>query len=377
VRIALVYDCVYPESLGGVEHRNYQLARALGARGHHVTLVGWAGAAGSPAPGVEVLPLPGHGPTHDASGKRRLAHSLRLARAVLALPLRAFDVVETANIPYAHLVPLAVRCGLAHRPLVVTWYEVWGPYWREYVGAPWPLFAASEWLAAQLAATAVAVSPLTEGRLRAIRHRGRTLASTIGVPVAAVRAAAAAAVPGPPLVYAGRLIPEKRVDLLLRAVARLPRGHGPLLTVVGDGPERETLRRLAAELGIGEAVAFRGFLATPEEVWRELGSARIAVQPSRREGFGMFPLEAMAAGLPVVYCRSSESAVAGIVRDGVEGLEVEPHPEALAAALARLLGDEEDFRRLAEAAARRGAAHDWSEVARAEEERFAAAVARS
>ena len=377
MRIALVYDCVYPESLGGVEHRNYQLARALGARGHHVALVGWASAAGSPAPGVEVLPLPGRGATHDSSGRRRLGHSLRLARAMLALPLRDFDVVETANIPYAHLVPLAVRCALARRPLVVTWYEMWGRYWREYVGAPWPLFAAAEWLAAQLARTAVAVSPLTERRLRGIRLRGRTLASTIGVPVAAVRAAAGPAAPGPPLVYAGRLIAEKRVDLLLRAVAHLPRGRGPLLAVVGDGPEREPLGRLAAELGITEDVVFRGFLPAPEDVWRQLGAARIAVQPSRREGFGMFPLEAMAAGLPVVYCQSSESAVPGLVRHGVEGLEVEPRPEALAAALERLLTDAGECRRLAEAAARRGAEHDWGEVARAEEERFAAAVARA
>jgi glycosyltransferase involved in cell wall biosynthesis len=376
MRIALVYDCIYPESLGGVEHRNYQLARALAARGHRITLAGWAREGGTRIPGVEVLPLPGRGPAHDASGRRRLGHALRLARAVVRLPVRSFDIVETANIPHAHLLPLAVRCAAARRPFVVTWYEVWGPYWRHYVGATWPLFAVAERLAAQIGKTAVAVSPLTERRLEAIRLRNRPLPSTIGVPVAAIREAAAHASPGPPLVYAGRLIAEKRLDLLLRAVAQLPRGGGPVLAIVGGGPERDALARLAAELGVTDAVVFRGLLPEPEDVWREVGAARVAVQPSRREGFGLFPLEAMAAGRPVVYCTSSESAVPALVRHGIEGVEVEPEPAALAATLARLLAGGEEYERLAEAAARRGAEHDWGEVAKHEEERFAAALAR-
>ena len=94
----------------------------------------------------------------------------------------------------------------------------------------------------------------------------------------------------------------------------------------------------------------------------------MAVQPSEREGFGLFPLEAMAAGLPVVYCESPESAVPELVRDGVEGICTAPEPKALAAALERLLADGEEWRRLHENAVKRASGYDWDEVARRIEE---------
>jgi glycosyltransferase involved in cell wall biosynthesis len=193
-----------------------------------------------------------------------------------------------------------------------------------------------------------------------------------GIEVAAVRRAAesfAGTEPPPPLVYTGRLLEHKRLDLLLRALPRLAAARpGPLLTVFGEGPDRPRLERLAQELGVAERVRFRGHVAGSDEVWRELGGARIAVQPSAREGFGLFPLEAMAAGLPVVYCESSESAVAELVRDGREGVCSPADPAALAERLARLLSDDGERERLRAGALARAAEFDWGEIARRMEE---------
>ena len=124
-------------------------------------------------------------------------------------------------------------------------------------------------------------------------------------------------------------------------------------------------------------VVFTGRLEHPEEVWARLGAARVAVQPSRREGFGMFPLEAMAAGLPVVYADVPTSAVSSLVRHGVEGLGVPPDPGSFAEAIRRLLEDDEERERLAAAARRRAEEHDWSELARRLEDVLAAAVRAS
>ena len=117
-------------------------------------------------------------------------------------------------------------------------------------------------------------------------------------------------------------------------------------------------------------------METSEEVWRHLGRARIAVQPSEREGFGLFPLEAMAAGLPVVYCESPESAVPELVRDGVEGVCAAPEPAVLAAVLDRLLTDEAEWSRLRRNALERAAGYDWDEVARRIEETCARLMKR-
>jgi glycosyltransferase involved in cell wall biosynthesis len=173
------------------------------------------------------------------------------------------------------------------------------------------------------------------------------------------------------MIYAGRLLEHKRLDLLLRAVHELERAGGgataagPQLTIFGEGPDRRRLETLAAELGVAGRILFRGHVKSSEEVWRELGRARLAVQPSAREGFGLFPLEAMAAGLPVIYCGSPESAVGELVRDGVEGIAVAADAGALATVLARLLAPagEAERRRLGRNAAVRAALYDWDEIA--------------
>jgi len=370
--ILLLYDCIYPGSVGGVEHRNYELARALVARGHKVTLAGFADGKDAPAPGVKILPLGLRGRLYGAAGKRSTGQALRFAARVARMDLSPYDLVETANIPYVHLFPLALRCHLAKKPLVVTWYEYWGPYWREYLGPiRWLPYAAIERLTVPLGKKAIADSRLAADRVQA--HRGGEVPVVpVGIPIDAIRQAAKDsasepdAAPAPPLIYAGRLLREKRVDLLLEAVALLASASdlsNSLLAILGAGPERERLEEQARALGIAERVRFLGHLPTNEDVWRSLGRAKVAVQPSSREGFGLFPLEAMAAGLPVVYCESAESALPELVRPGLEGLCTAPEPQALAAALARLLGDETEREQLAQGARTRSEGYGWEAIA--------------
>ncbi|MES1245042.1 MAG: glycosyltransferase family 4 protein [Acidobacteriota bacterium] len=371
MRVLLVYDCLYPASVGGVEHRNHELARALAARGHRVTLAGFADCSSEPMPGVEILPLAPPGRLYTEAGKRSTGEALRLASSVLRLDLKRFDVVESANIPYAHLPPLALRCRLAGKPLVVTWHEYWGRYWRQYLGSTWPVYAAAERITAHLGKAAIAVSRLTAERVERVRGEAVPVIPN-GIPLETIRQAVSYG-EGPPLVYAGRLLREKRIDLLLEAVARLK----VKLAIYGDGPDRARLEELAGRLGLRETVVFHGYLPTNVDVWRRMGESRIAVQPSSREGFGLFPLEAMAAGLPVVYCESSESALSELVLDGVHGIRTAPDPESLAAAIQGLLTDEPRRLRMAEAARRHAEAFDWSAVAARMEEVFRAVSAIS
>ena len=364
--ILLFYDCIYPESVGGVEHRNHELARALAARGHRVTLAGFAAAPSQPRAGVEILPVGPPGRLYSADGKRSTGEAARLAAAAARIDLRPFDLVEAANIPYAHLPVLAARCRLSGKPFVVTWHEYWGRYWRQYLGAKWPLYAGIERLTVPLGTRALAVSHLTASRVEARRHEEVRVIPN-GIPAARIREAAESGSEkaGPPLIYAGRLLREKRIDMLLEAVARLAKTGrpGPLLAVIGDGPDRERLAALAERLGLQAAATFHGHLRSNTDVWRQLGAAQIAVQPSSREGFGLFPLEAMAAGLPVVYCESPESALGELVEPGVHGICTPADPAALAAALERLLADPEEVRRLGDAARRHAMRYDWSAVA--------------
>ncbi|MEA2599544.1 MAG: hypothetical protein QOF89_536 [Acidobacteriota bacterium] len=384
MKILLLYETVYPDFLGGVESRNHELALALVRRGHEVTLAGFRKAQPSPdPPGVRVLSLGVLDRLTNAAGQRSTRQAIRFALTVPRVDVSGYDVVETANMPYVHIFPLAVKCALAGKPLVVTWYEYWGDYWKGYVGRlKAPVYKAIEWLTGQLGTAVTASSRLTQERLERNRARSGVELVACGIHVDDVRRAAGVNTPqspqslhrgeGPPLVYAGRLLREKRIDLLLRAVALLKDRHpGVLLTIFGDGPYREALVRLANELGITDRVDFRGHVPTYSEVWAGLGRARVAVQPSEREGFGLFPLEAMAAGLPVVYCESPESAVPELVRDGIEGICTAPDPAALARTLDRLLTDDAEWSRLRANALARAAGYDWDEIARQIEGVFA------
>ena len=388
MKLLFLYETVYPDFIGGIELRNHEVAAALCRRGHEVTLAGLCGSLSSDLPNLRILSLGTRGGLYNEAGRRSTRQAVRFAAKVArSLDVRPYDVIETANMPYIHLLPLAARCAAAGRPLLVTWYEYWGAYWSGYVGR-WraPAYHAVERITAQLGDAAAAISELTRGRLQAARRRaGRGPVHLVpcGIDVARVRAAAADREPaaGPPLIHAGRLLEHKRLDILLRAVelmARRGENAPPLLTVFGEGPDRPRLERLAADLGIAGRVLFRGHVKTSEEVWSEMGRARIAVQPSAREGFGLFPLEAMAAGLPVVHCASPESAVRELVRDGIDGIEVAAEPGALAAALAALLAPagEKELRRLGCNAEERAAQYDWDEVARRIEEICAGLIAR-
>ncbi len=370
LRLLFLYDRIYPEDLGGVEHRNREVAFALADRGHDVTLAGWASESSEPHPGVRVISLGRPDAFYNARGKRKTSNAIRLAWTALRLDLDGYDVVETANIPYLHLWPLALRTRWRRQPLLVSWYEYWGAYWRDYLGWKWPLYAAIERSTARLGARRVACSDLTRTRLAARQRAGETIELLpCGVDAVRVRQAAeAGAADGEahsaPLLYAGRLMKGKRVDLLLRAIAQVEwQGDGPLLTVIGSGPEEARLHALCSELGLGEWVEFRGQVETNVDVWRALGRARVAVQPSSREGFGMFTLEAMAAGVPVVFAESPESAVAETVRDGQDGLCASATPEGLAGALQRMLDDEPLWQSCRASAEQRGRSYGWDHIA--------------
>ena len=143
-----------------------------------------------------------------------------------------------------------------------------------------------------------------------------------------------------------RLVPQKGIDVALVALAQLRPEYPDLhLVVLGEGPQRDELLRLAAELGVGDAVSFPG---RSGDVTGWLNRAELLVHPARWEGFGLALLEAMLAGLPIVASRVS--SIPEIVIDGETGVLVAPDdPAALARAISDVLAGPSRARELGEA----------------------------
>ena len=140
----------------------------------------------------------------------------------------------------------------------------------------------------------------------------------------------------PLIVSAGRLADVKNYPLLMDALALLKgRGRRFKAVILGQGERETDIRRRIHERGLDEDVRLGGFQANP---WRFMARARVFALTSRYEGFGNVIVEAMACGTPAVATASPGPRE--IVQDSVNGLLVERHePEAMAAALERVLTD--------------------------------------
>jgi glycosyltransferase involved in cell wall biosynthesis len=155
-------------------------------------------------------------------------------------------------------------------------------------------------------------------------------------------------IPGKPLVLgaAGRLVPLKGVHRVLHAFAAVAkRFPAAMLLIAGDGPERPRLVAQARALGIGDRVAFLGWIEDITGFYRRLD---LLAHSSSEEAFGMSVAEAMAQGVPVVA--TNVGGLSEIVVDGTTGLLVPPVDAALANAISKMLGNDDIRARMGEAA---------------------------
>jgi glycosyltransferase involved in cell wall biosynthesis len=363
MKIALVYDAIYPFMQGGAERRYFELGRRL-AQNHEVHLLGWQFWKGPRARRLAGMwlrgvapPVPFYGP----SGRRSAKEAVAFARHVLrALVRERFDIIDCSSIPY--LPVFASRLGSLYRrtPLVVTWHEYMGPRrWREYLDAGAFPAALIEGLCARVGEARIAVSAFTARRLPG--RRPSVVVVPNGVDYQAIQATPAAP-EGPDILFVGRILAHKRVDLLLEAVRHLD-GAGYTCGIVGTGPEEARLRALADSLGLDGRIRFYGRLATPEQVYGLMKASRVFTLPSEQEGFSITVVEAQACGLPPVVVAAPDSAAASLIRPGVDGLVCEKRPLSLATALASLLQDPQLRHQLSMGARTAAAALDWNAAA--------------
>jgi glycosyltransferase involved in cell wall biosynthesis len=323
MRICLVYDCLFPYTIGGAERWYRELGQRLARDGHSVTyltLRQWERSEQPDLPGVRVVAV---GPRLDLyrHGRRRIAPPLVFGAGVLAHLLRHgrdYDVVHTASFPYFSLLAAAAVRRLGGFRLVVDWHEVWSrDYWREYLGRAGGLGYAVQLLCARVPQRAFCFSRLHAERLRGEGLRGepQLLLGEYAGPLDRPRPEAAE----PALVFAGRHIPEKRVPALVEAMPALrERAPDLRLDVFGDGPDRPEVERRVAALGLEDVVRVHGFVGS-DEVEQALRRALCMVLPSRREGYGMVVVEAAAAGTPSVVVAGPDNAAVELIEEGENG----------------------------------------------------------
>ncbi len=341
MRVCVVYDCLFPYTVGGGERWYRNLAERLAADGHEVTyltLRQWGRLERADAgEGVRVIAAGPRMALYTESGRRRILPPLLFGAGVLWHLLRRgrrYDVVHTSAFPYFSLLAAALVRPLAGFELIVDWFEVWSrSYWRDYLGgAGGRVGALVQRACARVRQRAFCFSQLHAWRLREEGLRGevtvlRGLYADSGERVAPRQA-------DPVVLFAGRLIPEKQVTLAVAAMAlAAQRIDGLRGEFLGDGPERAALDAAIAEHGLTGVVSAPGF-ADAATLDAEMRRALCLLLPSRREGYGLVVVEASARGTPSVVVAGEDNAATELIDEGVNGTIA---PSAGAPALAEAI----------------------------------------
>ena len=365
--IAFVWSPIYPFCKGGAEKRIYEIGRRLADDGHDVTLYGnqwWQGPEEIELDGMIVR---GVGPKRDQfrGDRRSITEALRFSKD-LAEPLREnvddHDLVVVSVSEHFPVWISKIITSIHRTPLAVTWHEVWDrKYWMEYLGPLGIIGWIVQLITAQIPQKPIAVSASTAADLARVRRiqRGRDTIDVVpnGVDVSSIQSTSIVD-DGFDVLYVGRLIPEKNVDLLLRAFDEIACRYDLTLGVIGDGVERDRLEALAASLTHTDRVTFLGFVEEDEDVHAHMRAARVFVLPSIREGFGITLVEAMAAGCAAVTVSHPNSATSEIV--GEHGFVAEASVPSLAEAMIRAI----DGETLGSGPIERALEFDWDRIAR-------------
>lgn len=357
MRIAYVYDRLYPYSKGGVEKRVFDLSRQLTSRGHEVHRYGVKAWSGPTPNGTDAGTMIGiKGTMTDASWRSAGSRLLFAIRLATRLWNRSYDVVDIQSISPLACLSAAVVCRMKRTPTVITWHEAWHESWVDQYGLLGLLGQLVDWIVARIGTTHVAVSEHTAERL-----------ASVGVEPAAVLqngvdtnlfARSRAIDERSGVVFLGRFVPHKNVIMVLDACHTVRgKGREDEFTFIGDGPLADLLLESTS---LEANVRILQELDSDAEVAAILGASRLFALPSEREGFGLAALEAMAAKTPVVTVKHPNNALTSLVEDGVNGLVTELDQEAFTEAILGVLENDHLHRELAEGAARTGASHDWS-----------------
>jgi glycosyltransferase involved in cell wall biosynthesis len=342
MRVCLIYDCLFPYTVGGAERVYRKLSQRLAEAGHEVTyltLRQWDRDEIPDIGGARVVTV---GPRMKlyTGDRRRILPPLVFGVGVFWHLLRhgrRYDIVHTAAFPYFGLLAASAVARVRRFGIVVDWHEVWSrSYWREYLG---PVAGRVGWFVQRLCIR-VPQRAFSFSRLHARRLREEGLRGEITVLEGEYTGSVAAVdpVPAEPIVvFAGRHIPEKRAPSVVTAVARARETVPDLRAeIYGDGPEHATVLRTIARTGLEDVVSAPGFVEFAR-VDASLRRALCMVLPSRREGYGLIVIEAAALGTPSVVVAEEDNAAVELIEDGVNGVvAASARPDDLAAAILRI-----------------------------------------
>jgi glycosyltransferase involved in cell wall biosynthesis len=321
MKIAYVYDCIYPYIVGGVQKRIWEISKRLVQRGHEVTVFGtklWEGEDIFYKEGVRLWGVSAAKELY-IDGHRSIKQAIYFALKIAPVLVREkFDLIDCQNFPYFPGFSAKIHSLLNKSYLIVTWHEFWGDYWHEYLGRKGIFGKVVEKAEMHLANRVVAVSETVKRDLEqhgcrqvVVIPNGIDFNNISRIP---------AALEYTDIVFAGRLTKEKNVNVLIETIGHIKQNEPEVrCMIIGDGPERRNLEQLVENLHLKDNIFMKGFIKNQDEVFSYFKSSKVFVSPTVREGFGIAALEANACGLPIVTVKHPRNAICDLIIEGENG----------------------------------------------------------
>jgi len=360
---------------GGVEARDWYVAAALAKR-HHVTVVTNA-RANCPATetmrGIHVVRL-----GQAVEAKERESAITRLSfvmQCIRTIPSMSFDLIQGSNVVTQYL---AAHIGKQmHKPIIALIPDIYIGQWIKntnlFTGLigeliePWVIHASWD--------TIISWSQATTQKLVSKKVDPKKIITIAGgVDTRLIDQEDIPKRKNLTIITAARLVPYKRIDVLIKAVARLSKKYPQLkLYILGDGPDRSRLEKLAIEYNVDNRVTFMGQVSSYAKVIKLLKSAHLFSLPSEVEGFGLATLEACACGLPFVNLNIP--ATNELTEGGKGGILIDkPNETELATAIDTLFKNKKLYNTKVRECRSVAKKHDWSVCVRKTEKVFSQIV---
>ena len=340
MKIVYVSDAIYPYNIGGKEKRLYELSTRIAAMGHDVhiyTMHWWKTPETTRVEnGVTLHAISRYYPMYKAGGDRRsIKEALLFSLACFKLLGVSFDVLDVDHMPFFPIYTSWIVCRLRGKKLYGTWHEALSRKdWVQYMGPAGNIAALIERVSLHLPDTITAASKHTQLQIKSEFKRTKNVVLvTSGIDIRLIDSLNPAKIVCDVL-YSGRLVKDKNVDKLIRAIGILSRRNPAIrCIIIGHGTERRRLQHMIQKRKLEPYIQLLSPLQNAEDLYAYMKASKVFCLPSIREGFGIVALEALGCGTPVVTTNSPANAAKYLIQEGVSGSIVEPLPKYFSRAL--------------------------------------------
>ena len=337
-RIVFVSDSIYPYMLGGKEKRLYEITKRLASMGHDVhiyTMHWWADSATTKKEsGVHLHAICRHYEMYKGD-RRTIKEGVLFGLACFKLLWVRFDVLDVDHMPFFPIFSTWIVCILRRRKLHATWHEALSHHdWMNYMGRKGLIAAFIERICIYLPHRITAASLHTKELLETIHGRvKRVELIASGIDMSLLQTVQSAST-GCDVLYVGRLVKDKNVNVLIAAIEIVARSNPSIhCVIIGHGIEKSRLKRQVASKKLQKNITFLDSLPEAADIYAFMKSAKVFCSASSREGFGIVSLEALGCGTPVITTSSPANAARHLVHNNQNGSVVEPTAEAIAEAI--------------------------------------------